>query len=403
MKTVNLSSALGNISGSNADALITWASTINKNGYTPVNGMISGNTLIEGAETEVRAQIYEAVKNLNEQKKQEIIAGLQQIINISNTLIATAVNNQHTISAIYQAYNTEEIIQQNNLISVWERTSNALFNNKLQVSLSVGYNAGDGGNIQIGYGEVEGDYVKYVNSLAVNVNQLVTNIKDTSLAQKTPDETKLVFQQHYNGLLNSINSPRTPQEIQAAYIWLWYYRKTEYDKVHSRENSSYRDIFLSSKNGDTGKAFEAFMSHMFTYHKLAYENESLNMDTSSIEGSVEVEEGIPNFFHTLFDSQNNVTPWYSSGDIVMLDENGNIKINNQSKSVLRGNTYKHEIKYKEIGKLCSTLLAIVQDSSVQISDQMCRKLITTVLKPSGEKISAEIQRTVDKLLAGLGA
>ena len=188
---------------------------------------------------------------------------------------------------------------------------------------------------------------------------------------KAAEKFKDLIVQHYQQLLRTIeDQPLTKREAREAHIQQYYSIQSFNDKIkqykssfqklankrllkmksHAKEsftNKTFKQVIYQNMGGQQyqGKVWDAFMNHVGNYHKeiiVALASPEIIPDLMqtffnnrhSYEYSVYEEERPIPFVRLLYQSLNS-TPWFASGDIVIVGEDGRIIYNIQLKTTTR--------------------------------------------------------------------
>lgn len=190
---------------------------------------------------------------------------------------------------------------------------------------------------------------------------------------QSAEKFKTIIIQHYQQLLQLIeNQGLTKKEAREAHIQQYFSINSFSDKIknynssfqkilnkrlqkmkhnakQSFTNKTFKQVIYQNMGGQQyrGKVWDAFMNHVANYHKeiiAALVNpeiinnlmETFFKNRQNYQYSVYEEENPIPFVRLLYKSLNS-TPWFASGDIVIIGEDGRILYNIQLKTTSRKN------------------------------------------------------------------
>lgn len=205
---------------------------------------------------------------------------------------------------------------------------------------------------------------------------------------KQLDEVQNILNLHYNGLVNSINSnTMNKEEAKKLHIYLYYqmakqkiyatqYKSKNSTKSYKRSIQRYKEdytgqpyskIYGAIKGAQlSGKQLDAFFNHMGGHHPDIFDasgqmSVSVVSKAFSLNKTVYAEEGA-HFMDLLLESLN-TTPWYTGGDIVVIDETGAVIYNIQLKSSTNRNA-RFNIATKQLKKQILTITQAFQSQNI---------------------------------------
>lgn len=383
----------------NTNNLITWESTVEYGGQIPIARINVGNQIISQTEGEVRQTLVNTTNNAVKNNAQTAIFSLNQMISILQRLDINATQTQQSNKTdyTYSQKQMQEKNDENSLLYLWNSAQANIFGNIIPISLTAGF-YGDNSSFQLGYAEDEVKYIERVNSLGNSINNDINYLllnQDINYSNIDIQKAQKAFEQHYNGLLQSISQERSSEDRAKAYIWSWYYKRSAYQEAQRRRpNGSYGDIFIGPDKSASSIAFTAFNQHMSIYHNMALLDE---LDALNV--TVESEEGVPNLFQTLSQASYEDTNFFSSGDMITIDDKGNIKLNTQAKLALT-DKYKKSLKYKALLNSCLELKNLLINPNMSIDNTAYDKILSTVLNSGGAFLDNAIQNTINDLMSG---
>ena len=121
--------------------------------------------------------------------------------------------------------------------------------------------------------------------------------------------------------------------------------KERIGKYASSSGYNLKKIIYGDSPTYRGNIADAFLNHLGNLHKGFLKNGELNIN-ESFNRSVKEEEG-ENFIQLLIDSTNN-TPWWSGGDLIVLDDQGKVLMNIQLKTGLSSGNYNAQISSERL-------------------------------------------------------
>ena len=212
-----------------------------------------------------------------------------------------------------------------------------------------------------------------------------------------------ILSEHLLEMIRTIDSTElSNEEIDSLFINYKYQTSTHKMAVGARahDDRNLKYIIYGNNPQYRGQIADAFLNHIGNMHKQLLIGDVKNINP--FIQSVMQEEG-GNFYQLLLDSTNN-TPWYTGGDLILLDKTGQIISNIQLKTIINE-------KSSTIGKISSTTLFnqllelkdfIEEDSIIdaEIFANKIYKMFTTsgIIEEVNEKIITDTVQYVKQSL-----
>lgn len=247
------------------------------------------------------------------------------------------------------------------------------------------------------------------------------------MAIKMSEEAQDILNKHYMQMLAEINSSTfSKEEAQYFHIYLWYQfqkvtsysklaktaiQKTRNDRAINSAKTRYKEHYTNQPYNKIygalpgfskeGKQLDAFMNHMGAHHANLFNNSSTIASSVlpsllNLSKSVGTEEG-SHFFYLLLESLN-TTPWYAGGDIVVVDETGQVIYNIQLKSSARSNA-RFKIRTNQLYRQ----LLQIQNAYLSTNLEKAANIIYDALKiETANDPGPREEDYIDQLLSKLG-
>ena len=203
----------------------------------------------------------------------------------------------------------------------------------------------------------EKDLPNSINSIGEKVIfNTKSNLEDLLKSSERACKLNDAVTKHFNDFYLQLNNPSTQSNDDRLrmYLWAYYNMKERYlamDKHYNNKKtmrSSIAYYFWGKSKTRHGNIAEAYGSHLALKHEEILKNSLQSLMSSMSTSTVIEEHGGPSsdeFFRLLASSKGNTASFYS-GDIVVVDGNGQIKFNIQSKAS-RGVSYEIQIHYQK--------------------------------------------------------
>lgn len=228
--------------------------------------------------------------------------------------------------------------------------------------------------------------------------QLEKQIKDVTLLDKT-------FKQHLMNFSNQLRNPKlyTQEDFIALRKWSYQHLRSRWNAYESGSigKISYSDYFWG-KGQVHGFISEAYGTHLALIHPNALVGERISQLKTSV---IEEHGGFGNIglFQLLASTKGNVKSQLS-GDIVIIDPNGKVRFNIQSKASIN-TKYPIEITYQKFLENMQLFLDIYEkylNNKDNISDKDMQVLFnvfkTEAWKPIQQDVEENIEDIIDKEL-----
>lgn len=218
-----------------------------------------------------------------------------------------------------------------------------------------------------------------------------------------------VFKSHLRGFrrqLGQTNLQRKADYVRMK-IWSYYNLPTRYEKFKDKGGHFPTSLgyYFWGKGNFTGYTNEAFGSHLALVHP----NALTGAHISNLRATVINEHGGPGsleLFELLAATKNNISSQIS-GDIVVVDKDGTVRFNIQSKAS-RYDSYKYQHTYKsflnKIMQFCKVYEEWDSNDKAKIrldTDALFDAFATRAWVPISDKLSKKIDGLTDKTIKSL--
>ena len=208
------------------------------------------------------------------------------------------------------------------------------------------------------------------------------------------------FQSHLQNFYVQLQecSPNA-EDRRSLYVWAWYQMKQRYKKMRSKTPVSMSEYFWG-RGYDYGYVSEAYTTHLILHHNIDFKKDIAKFSKSVIEE--EGGYGSSQLFTLLKASKGN-TKSQISGDIVVVDQNGRVTFNIQSKAT-RGSDYSFEITYKKFLTDVQSLINIYLNWSNDVKQQdkdldlLFQKFSTNAWVPISKKVNDLANKDIEILV-----
>ena len=243
----------------------------------------------------------------------------------------------------------------------------------------------ENGNYQFSWNRTEKDVIRKSGKLSY-----AKTVKNSLLEE----ELNQTLSRHLNNMIKMIETTDlTNEEIDRLFKYYKFGKRRSKSEVgrDTHYDRNLRWIVYGDNPNYRGNIADAFLNHVGNMHK-----ELLIGDYSTaspIVQSVAEEEG-ENFYQLLLDSTNN-TPWFTGGDLILLNKNSEVIANIQLKTILRekGGTV-GQIKTNQLEEDLRALQELINTESILDAEQFADKMFN-LYKTSG--VYKEMEDKVDEI------
>lgn len=217
----------------------------------------------------------------------------------------------------------------------------------------------------------------FQQKITKHYQNLLKIVENQSLTKKEAKQAHILFSYSLQKLKNSVYSLTKKNKQKIGY--------SEHRLKEGFTGKTFREVIYQTLSGQQfeGKVWDAFMNHMGDFHKeifaalsqpeLIFQLMNLYQLHQGLEKSVYVEEN-NHFVQLLYDSLNS-TPWFASGDIVIVGSDGKILYNIQLKTTTNNSGY-FKIATVALTKLITAIESLGQNR-LEIAKLMYEKLKTS--------------------------
>lgn len=207
------------------------------------------------------------------------------------------------------------------------------------------------------------------------------------------------FQSHLQNFYVQLQeySPNA-EDRRSLYIWAWYQMRQRYKKMHRKTPVSMSEYFWGHGH-DYGYVSEAYTTHLILHHNIDFKKDIAEFSKTVIEE--EGGYGSSQLFTLLKASKGNIKSQIS-GDIVVVDQDGRVTFNIQSKAT-RGSGYSFEITYKKFLTDVQSLINIYLNWGNDVNQQdkdlefLFQKFSTNAWVPISKKVNDLVNKDIEIL------
>ena len=275
------------------------------------------------------------------------------------------------------ASNKENDYQQ--IYKAWEQLQKDLLNNMNVSLLAVTHFYNQNGSQEWKLYD-EGSVI--TPSGRIDLTKADQNIMTLSVSQ--------IFARHLSGLFNSLKSEKPSEE--------------QLDKIRSSiqinsigKDPTFKNAIWSAQEQKTvkyrGQVADAFLQHVGAYHA-QYLKTSDNIKLKNFSTSAFREEGPEAWIDRLIESKNR-TGWWTGGDLILLDNKGNVVFNIQLKTSAKEGASIGNLALVEFNKHIKKITDLFQNNNYEaIANQFYNMVKTSGIM---EKINDNIQNTAEDI------
>lgn len=181
----------------------------------------------------------------------------------------------------------------------------------------------------------EGNYKWYLNKNEKNVIQKGGKLSYSKIIKNSliEEEISQILSKHLLDMIRTVDTTKmSDEEIRAFFNNYIFSSKKKKIDIGSRTHNSrkIKEMIYGQNPAYKGNIADAFIQHVANMHKQLLIGKMENI--VPISSSVLQEEG-SNFYQLLLDSTNN-TPWFTGGDLILLNENREVIANIQLKTLV---------------------------------------------------------------------
>lgn len=235
-----------------------------------------------------------------------------------------------------------------------------------------------------------------------NISKNLLNAIEDKKILEYAKNLEFLLNQHYSGLLHTLSKAVTKEQAaELHYIFGVKKMINKFKHFYTKDKKTLDEIIYLGLTDENqfgqieGKHLDAFMNHLANNHKQIFDffkDSEKRPALPYLRKTVFQEEGsLVKFTQLLIDSLNN-TPWYASGDILIVDKNRKPLYNIQLKSTQnKGQTY--DIATIDFLKL---LDSFIKEKDI---DKMAKLLYEELKTNSSNEIQPEEQKFEEDILA----
>lgn len=293
--------------------------------------------------------------------------------------------SQHYNNFKNQLKNISTLVQKNQedyqgAYLAWEQLQTSLLGNeKVQLLAVTHFYNKDGKQEWKIYDEAQ----VITSSGIINLQRATKNIQSLATSQ--------IFAKHLSGLFNSLKSEKPSKEM------LNKIRKAIQINSYGKD-PVFKDAIWSMEEQKTvkyrGQVADAFLQHVGVYHS-NYLTSNSNKILKNFSRSAFNEEGPDSWTDRLIESKNR-TGWWTGGDLILTDAQGNVIFNLQLKTSAKEGVSIGKISLVEFQKNIDSLINLLdnKNSYKKIAEQFYRMVETSGVVSKVENVVKDTTQTL---------